>query len=241
MKIFLMTIVFLTSAQFAFGQQEFPMPKPADYPEIKTTGAKTADFVPAGWQVTGEAKGDLNGDKIEDAALAVQGADARFITKNEGLGTTEFDTNPRMLIVLFGTKDGYKLAAQNNSIIAMADYPTMDEPFESIEIARGVLQIKLQMFMNAGGWGMSNHTYKFRFQNAEFALIGADLRNVQRNTGEMTERSYNFMTRKVETKTGSIEHDKTKRTVRAFKVGKLPTLKTFIKPFEYEIEKDIYV
>lgn len=241
MKKLLMTIIFLMSLQAVFGQQDFPMPMAADYPKVPETGARPADFIPPKWKIIGEDEGDLNGDKISDTVLAIQGTDAKFISKNTGLGTDPFDTNPRMLVILFNTGNGFKLAEKSNSMIAMPDSPTMETPFDSVEIKNGVLHIKQHIFMNAGGWGTSNYTYKFRYQNGEFALIGADRMELQRNTGETTDSGYNFLTRKVEIKKGNIENNRTKRTLRVFKVGKLQTIKTFPKPFEWEVEKDSYL
>ena len=217
------------------------MPQPADYPAIAETGAKPSDFIPQNWKTLGEAKGDLNGDKISDAAFVIQGSDPKFIAKNDGLGTDTFDTNPRMLVILFGTSDGYKLAEKNMTFVASSNYPTMEEPFDSIEIKNGALQIKQHIFMSAGGWGTSNYTYKLRYQDGDFALIGADTTSVQRNTGEMETRSYNFLTRKVKVETGTIDSDKKKVSFRNFKMTKLQTLKNYPKAFEWEVEKDFSI
>lgn len=241
MKKLLITLIFLLGLQTAYAQNDFPLPTESDYPRLAESGKSKSDFIPENWKTLGEAKGDLNGDKTEDIALVLKAANAKFINKNEGLGSDTFDTNPRMLVILFGSNDGYKLAEQNNRIIAMADSPTMEEPFDSIEIKNGVLQIKQHIFMSAGGWGTSNYTYKFRYQNADFALIGADTTSLQRNTGETETRSYNFLTRKVKVEKGSIENNKSNSTLRNFKVIKMQTLKNFPKPFEWEVEKDFFI
>jgi hypothetical protein len=241
MKKILLTLIFLCGLQTAYGQQEFAMPQTADYPAIAENGAKTSDFIPQNWKTLGEAKGDLNGDKIPDAAFVIQGTDPKFIAKNEGLGTDTFDTNPRMLLILFGASDGYKLAEKSTTFVAFSDYPTMEEPFDSIEIKNGVLQIKQHIFMSAGGWGTSNYTYKLRYQDGDFALIGADTTSVQRNTGEMESRSYNFLTRKVKISKGRIDNDKEKVSFRNFKLTKLQTLKNYPKAFEWEVEKDFSI
>lgn len=235
-----MFLVLITGVQAA-NAQDFPVPAKADYPEISVSGKEISDFVPSEWKIIGEAKGDLNGDKIPDAALAVTGTSAKFITKGEFIQPEGFDSNPRMLIVLFGEKDGFKLAEKSNTIIAVSSSPQMEEPFDGIEIKNGVLQFTQHIFMNAGGWSTSNHIYKFRFQKSEFVLIGADYNSVQRNTGEMESRSYNFLTRKVRIATGSISNDKTKNKMRNFKLTGAKNLKTFSVPFEYEVEKDFYL
>jgi len=236
-----LALVLLFGLQTAFAQNEFPMPTDADYPKIKESASKTSDFIPAGWKILGEAKGDLNGDKIADVAVVLQGTNPKFISKNDSLGTETFDTNARLLIVLFGGKDCYKLIEQSKTAVASSDSPTMEEPFDSVEIKNGVLQLEQHIFMSAGGWTTSRHTYKFRYQNAGFAVIGADIVSVQRNTGEMEDRSYNFLTRKVKIGKGSIENDKTKNTTRNLKSAKMQTLKSFPKAFEWEVEKDFYI
>lgn len=236
----ILVCLFVFCSQFIFGQN-FPTPQESDFPEIVKTGKNTSDFVPQNWKIIGEAKGDLNTDKISDAALVVQATNPKFIYKNEGLGRSEFDINPRILIVLFGTKDGFRLAEKSNSIIATSISPTMEDPFESIQIKDRILQIEQHVFMNAGGWGTSRYTYKFRFQNGEFRLIGADKYSLQRNTGETESRSYNFLTRKVKIEIGNIEDDKGNVSTRSFTIRRIHTLKTYKTPFEWAIEADYYI
>lgn len=226
---FVFVCLFVFSSQFVSGQ-DFATPQDSDFPDIVKTGKTANDFVPQGWKITGEAKGDLNTDNISDTALVVKGTNPKFIYKNSGLGTPEFDVNPRILIILFGTKEGFRLAQKSNSIIATAYSPTMEEPFDSIKIKDRILQIEQHVFMSAGGWGTSRYIYKFRFQSGDFRLIGADKFSVQRNTGETESRSYNFLTRKVKIETGNIEDDKGKTITRNFVIRRIHTLKTFKTP-----------
>lgn len=241
MKKLLLTLILLCGASAGFGQDEFPMPKESDYPELPKTAAKPADFIPKGWEIMGKAEGDLNGDKQKDAVLVIKGTDAKFVTKHDGLGTSPFDTNPRMLAILFWENDQYKLVQQSNSFIIMSEYPTMGEPFQAVKITNGVVQFDFEMFMSAGGWGMSNQNYKFRYQKEKFELIGADKTDVQRNTGEMESRSYNFVTGKVKISIGKTSSDKQKVTWKTYKSKTLQTFDTLPKPFEWEIEKDYFL
>ncbi len=241
MKIFLLTLIFLGGVQAAFGQ-DFTMPTATDYPALPKSAARPADFIPSGWKVMGEAEGDLNGDKRQDFALVIKADQEKFLNKNEGLGGEIFDTNPRILAVLFWENDHYKLALQNNTFIPTADSPTMEEPFQEVHIVKGILEFNFQIFMNAGGWGMSNHLYEFRFQNGNFTLIGADKTDTQRNTGEFEGRSYNFVTGKVEITTGNISgKPKDKTRWKTYRLKKLKTLETFGKAFDWEVEKDYFL
>jgi hypothetical protein len=242
MKRILLTIVFLCGVQTIFGQQDFTMPAAADYPVLPKSAVRPADFIPAGWKIMGEAEGDLNGDKRKDFVFVIKANQEKFLNKNDGLGGEIFDTNPRILAVLFWENDQYKLAVQSNTFIVMADSPTMEEPFQEVHIIKGILEFNFEIFMNAGGWGMSNHLYKFRFQNGAFALIGADKTETQRNTGEMESRSFNFVTGKVQITTGNISgKPKDKTRWKTYRSKELKTFETFNKPFEWEIETDYFL
>lgn len=241
MKKLLLILILLCGASAVFGQDEFPMPKKSDYPELPKTAAKPADFIPKDWKIMGESEGDLNGDRQKDAVLVIKGTDPKFVTRHEGLGENPFDTNPRIMAILFRENDGYKLVQRSDSFIAMSDYPTMSEPFQAVKITNGVLQFDFEMFLSAGGWGMSNQNYKFRYQNGKFELIGADKTETQRNTGEMETRSYNFVTGKVKVTTGNFEGKKEKVTWKTYKSKTLQTFDTLPKPFEWEIEKDYFL
>lgn len=242
MKKLLLILIFLCGAPAIFGQNEFPMPSKSDYPALPQTAARPADFIPKGWKIMGEAEGDLNGDKRKDTVLVIKGGDPKFITNHDGLGESPFDTNPRILAILFWENDKYKLIGQSNSFIAMADFPTMSEPFQTVKITNGVLQLDFEMFLSAGGWGMSNQNYKFRYQNGKFELIGADKTDIQRNSGEMESRSYNFVTGKVKITKGSTSGEiKDKVIWKNYKTKTLQNLDTIPKPFEWEIEKDYFL
>lgn len=213
------------------------------YPEIKRVSHSIADFVPKDWTVIDSAFGDLNHDKLDDIALVIQHIDSvSIIEPDDGYPDTVL-TQPRILILAFYNKitKGYDLSEQNNSFILCHDNPSMEDPFQSISIKRGVLNIDFFIFMNMGGWGMSNNTYRFRYQENKFYLIGVDYNYTNRASGEINNRSYNFLTKKVVVGTGNISNNKEKISKKVFKFKELKTFKTFIKPFTYEVEKDVII
>lgn len=241
MKKILIILIFLFNFQNASGQ-DFKFPTTADYPRLPHQGKTFKDFVPKNWKIFDRAFGDLNGDKNPDCVLITQGNYARFLNKNEGLGDNILDTNPRMLVILFKSGDEYKLAKQSNSFIVIPDSPVMTEPFKSVKIRKNVLELGFELWYSAGTWWTAEYSYKFKFLNQEFRLIGADKTELARNTGEIETRSYNFLTGKMNITTGDIEVErKSKPRWKTFKLKKLKTFETFNKPFSWEIETDYFL
>ncbi len=217
-------------------------PQLADYPVIANEAAKCQDFVLEKWTVMSKVESDLNGDNLADCVLVIKGAEKKFIFANEGLGTSEFDTNPRILVIAFRRSSGYTLVEQNNHFIVAPDQPTMTEPFQEVAVKNGVLTFIFEEFYSAGSWGMSNRKYKFRYGKDEFVLIGVDKTDVNRATGEIETRSYNFSTKKVKTDSGHISDDGTgKVRWRNFNLSPKRTIKTVEPPMTWEIEKDVII
>lgn len=168
------------------------------YPTIKNNGHNFLGFILNGWTLLDSASGDLNNDKHDDIAFVLEHRDSVSLVKSEDGYLDTVVTQPRILIVAFYNikTNQYDLKKQSNTFILNHDNPNMDEPFQDISIAGGVLKTDFSIFMNAGGWGMSNNSYKFRYQNNRFYLIGADYNYTNRGSGETENRSYNFLTKK---------------------------------------------
>ena len=238
MKKLLTLLLLLLIFCHSFGQQ-FP------YPKIKTDGQSISNFIPSKWKLLASAKGDLNGDKKDDIAFVIQYKDSVLIEKIEFEEKDTVITQPRILILAFFNPilKKYELVEQSNSFILNHDNPNMEEPFQNINITKGVLRLDFAIFMNAGGWGIWNNSYVFRYQENEFKLIGADYNYINRGSGETENRSYNLLTKEVKISNESISGDKVKEktTLRPFKCNKLKTFKTFNQPFTWQIEKNFNI
>ena len=205
--------VLLAAAAQSPGETEIP---PVSYPAIARDGASIEAFVPKNWKLEAKATGDLNVDKLSDAALVLHMADPANLVASDWDPSQKYDSNPRMLVILFARKGGgYALAAADHKLIPRLENQNQDEPFDEVAIANGTLRVKMHLFMSAGGWEMGGSAYTFRWQDGGFKLIGFDRDSVQRNSGETKEISINYLTGRKVLKRGNIGTDKQEeRTVR---------------------------
>jgi hypothetical protein len=171
-------------------QESFAMPA------IPENGATKESFIPSGWELLQEAEGDLNGDNVPDIAMGIQYTAGHIVTGDNG----PVNAHPRILLVLFKDKNRYHRAAQNDSLIIERTDPSLEEPFQGLEITNRVLTVQFSFFYSTGTWEMSAHSFKFRFQAGSFALIGKDYSSFWRNGANPNEdNSCNYMTGKKRT------------------------------------------
>mgnify|MGYP006104633307 CR=1 FL=1 len=225
-----LTIFTILLALTCFGQNELILPN---------NGKTLESIIPDNWRLLSSANGDLNQDGISDLVFAIQKTDQNNIQLNDGLGTDSIDLNPRIFAIYFGTELGVlKKRLVSEHFIILRDSPTMDEPFEGFNINnKGVLDINFRFWYSAGSWSMSNHKYRFRFQNNEFALIGYDSNEAHRASGETTDYSISFLTKKMKITKGNFSNDDSESVEwKEFQLEQLMTLKSIKKPFELEFE-----
>jgi len=208
------------------------------YPSIISNGKTLADLVPVGWTILDSTYGDLNKDGLKDAAIILQHKDSIELVSDEDSVLTQ----PRILVIVFRNRNnGFQLIEQSNSFILKHDNPTMDDPYEELSITKGVLEIRFRLFYNMGSWYVTNAAYKFRYQQGEFVLIGADNFSFHRASQDYEDYSYNFLSRKRTLTKGNDHNNIKKSTSKSLAIPSLKTLKTFIEPFSWEVEEDIYL
>jgi hypothetical protein len=160
--------------------------------ELKPQGVSVEDIVPAGWSHQ-EAQGDLNKDGIHDLVIVATPDDVEnTITRSDGY---VYNFNQPILAIYFGSQQGQlQLWKQYDNVIP-ADESEFCQHEIGLEITpRGTLRIVIGVFCSAGSYGTSTNTYTYRFQNGDFYLIGQEGEEMQRNTGERTVVSENYLT-----------------------------------------------
>ena len=177
---------------FAHAQKETPLaiskvPLRADAPIL---------FAPRGWKIEKQINGDLNRDKIADAALVLV---QDYVAKDAQGNATACD---RALLVILREGKGWKRAGFNHSLLlgtrgGGAFYGVVETPV-NVSIARGVLIVN----QDSGSRSTFETTHKFRLdrRTRRFYLIGFDSIENDRLSAETTTQSLNFLTGRRETK-----------------------------------------
>ena len=220
-KLFL--ILLLTFGTNAFGQL---LPKTAKSP---------SDFIPTGYVVFSEIRGDLNKDNKEDYVFIIKGTDENKFYNDEYLG--ELDRNRRGIIIAINNQDNYELVLENRECFSSEneDGGVYFAPDLDASIKKGNL-ILHYAHGRYGYW-----SYNFRYQNSDFELIGFDR---SENYGPIVQRkiSINFMTKKILTKENinryaDGEDEIFKESWRTFTLSNLTKLRGISDFDEFDVEQ----
>ena len=149
---------------------------------------KVEDFIPTGYVLFEHITGDLNKDNQEDCILLVKRVNKDSIVLNRF--NEWVDRNRRGILILLKNPTGYQLVTESLSCFSSEneDGGVYIAPALVISVQRGNLLIHYAH----GKYGFWRYT--FRYQDADFKLIGYDESNgsvINNST-----LSINFLTRK---------------------------------------------
>ncbi|MCH9740176.1 MAG: tetratricopeptide repeat protein [Epsilonproteobacteria bacterium] len=147
------------------------------------------------YQILDIAQGEINKDSHKDSVVVLSYVD-RVKIEHQEFGKPS-NTNNRVLLVLWGTKEGFKVHTQNNQAIYPDDVPNCDDSFNGIEIKDKSLYIAYRYWCSAGGWSQGEETYQFIYRDNKMVLAGLESWNNSRASGEGKEVSANFLTKKL--------------------------------------------
>jgi hypothetical protein len=195
---------------------------PFDYPVAISSGASIGDFIPAGWAAIDTARGDLNNDRRADYAVVLEYPRHETLVRTIGSETIEIEGRPRILLVLFGSADGTltRSCQSNTLILSETEGGMMGDPLDGIEIERGTLVVAF--------WGGSsekwNLTYRFRYQNKGWFMIGAT--SGGGNAEASYSYDYNLVTGRIDISKSNGDRDRVTR--RMVKKRALPRLESYV-------------
>ena len=236
MKFFL--VCFLLGLKFCAAQT-------FTYPKFINQGNNLADLTPKNWKIIDTVYGDLNSDNVDDLAFVIEYH--LPITENRAYGNNDTDLikefqKPRVLVIYFKDKrsGNYKFALQNNNFILRAsEGGSMGDPLKKINISNQNLHLS---FEGGSNWRWKLD-YQFNYRNKEWNLVGANNIYYNVGSGEMTERKYNFLERKMHLVIGNIFNRNivNNKTEENLYFSNFRTFNTFKKPWTWEISKDNFL
>lgn len=226
-------------AQICFAQKTFIFPK------IKPQGTSAEQFTPPNWTVIDQVYGDLNNDAIEDLAVVFEynkTIDETRVYGDNSSAIIKETQKPRILAIFFKDKltGTFNLSTQNNDfILRSAEGGKLGDPLQQVAIKDQQLYLRFQ-----GGaewrWELG---YTFKYENKDWFLTSAINLYFNQNSGDMTERVYDFKTRELFTTVGNLHRRDiaNRRTSEVLYFSQLRTFKTFKKPWAWEIMPDVYL
>nr|WP_276899594.1 hypothetical protein [Pedobacter kyonggii] len=231
--------ILMLCAQISFAQKTFIFPK------IKTQGTYIEQLTPSNWTVIDRVYGDLNNDATDDLAVVFEFNRSIDETRVYGDNTTDIikeTQKPRILAIFFKDKStgNYSLSTQNNDFILRSEEGgKLGDPLQQIAIKDQQLYLRFQ-----GGsewrWELG---YTFKFENKDWFLTSAINLYFNQNSGDMTERVYDFKTRELFTTIGNLHRRDiaNRKTSEVLYFSQLRTFKTFKKPWAWEIMPNVYL
>ena len=191
---------------------------------VPATADELQKFVPRGWKIEEQIKGDLNGDSVADFAL-------KLIEDKPDKDASGDPTERYRAVVIVLQEAGGKLtrAAVAGKLLQCtrcggAFYGFVETP-ATLEIKNGIIEVN----QDHGSRNLTNTYYKFRYDAAtrQFVLIGFDYADADRLTANVMSESTNYLTGVRVTTRGKGNRDIKTRTV-------IPRKKISIEDVDYE-------
>lgn len=230
-------ILFFLVCQTAVYAQNFK------FPTLPNQGKSLAEIIPAKWKILDSVAGDLNQDQVNDLAVILEYHQEIRESRAYGDNTTDLITEiqkPRILAIYFKNKNGYQLAAQNNNFILRSEEGgSLGDPLRPMGIENNQLSLSFQ----GGGEWRWKLKYTFKYQQKNWTLEKASNYYYNEKSGELTNKQYDFVKRKLMVTTGLGKHSKlpNETMTQDFPIKTLRTFQSFKKPWTWEISPDEFL
>ncbi len=184
---------------------------------LPVEGRALTDFLPKGWTVETQARGDLNGDGVADLAAVLVQDDQ-----------VQGDDQPEraMIVILSYGKAKFTLAGTNDTIFQCKGCGGVKEGV-GISIKKGVI-IATQ---SSGSREFASETWRFRYDSPKrrFIIIGNDLETWDGLEGAGTNESSNYLTGQKITENYLYDENGDQKIVCSSKKEKIPRKTPFME------------
>lgn len=226
MRTLLLTVTLLFS--LVAQAQEPREAQPLNLAKVPKQGKAPGDFVPAGWKVEATTRGDLDKNGSEDVVLEL----IEDVPAEEDGALVD---RARALVVLLAEKGGTlrRAGASNQVLYCTACVGMMGGGGGSVvKIQKGVILVD----QLSGSREVRNTLLRFRYdaKDGRFVLIGQDVTDRDRLTGESTTVSTNTLTGTRITEQRKYDEKKDKEVLLSSKKGKVAVKKQYLEDVNIE-------
>jgi hypothetical protein len=200
-----------------------------DLKQVAAEGSSVKDFVPRGWKIEGQTEGDLNGDSRPDVALKL----IEDLPEETADGT--LNIRYRALLVLLRTENGklHRAASAARLLQCTGCGGMLGNPGGGdITIEKGVIIVS----QLSGSRESTDLTQRFRYDARlkRFVMIGEDIENRDRLTGESTSESSNYLTGVKTIKKTRLDRTGEREIAVSSKRQRIPVAKRYLEDIDYE-------
>lgn len=166
-------------------------PEPSATPALPLRAPTPEAFLSAPWTIEGQVHGDLDGDRRDDVAVT-------WVPTVSAVGADSDTTErQRALLILLRQADGqYRRVAFTETVLQCpscggAYYGTADAPVR-VAIVKGIVVVTQEH----GSRNVVEQTFRFKYEpmTDRLWLVGLDLSDEDRATGQLVRQSTNFLT-----------------------------------------------
>lgn len=158
---------------------------------FKEKGDSPKDVTPENWEIISKATGDLNQDGYDDLAFFCRKNTSKQEDKEKNYHNIYF-------AIYWGDRDDvftkYRVYA---GLVSPQDVCLSYEDLDVSISDRHILTMYVRIFLACGSWTNPNFSVKYRFQDGKFYRIGYDSQTFHRATGEGSDVSINYLTKKM--------------------------------------------
>jgi hypothetical protein len=227
MRTLLLTLALTFS--LASHAQEAREAQPLDLSKVPKTGKAPAHFVPSGWKVKATTKGDLDKNGTEDVVLElVEDVPA------EGQDGVPVD-RAQALVALLSEKGGtLRRAGASNQVLYCTTCMGMMGGGEGgvVKIQKGVMLV--DQFSGSRETRQTLLRFRYEPKDGRFVLIGQDVTDTDRLTGESTLVSTNTLNGQRVTERRKYNEKKEKDAILSSKKDKVSVKKQFLEDVNIE-------
>ena len=173
---------------------------------FKEKGDSPKDVTPENWEIISKATGDLNQDGYDDLAFFCRKNTSKQEDKEKNYHNIYF-------AIYWGDRDDVFTKYRVYAGLVSPQDDCLSYEYLDVSISdRQILTMYVRIFLACGSWTNPNFSVKYRFQDGKFYRIGYDSKTFHRASGEGSDVSINYLTKKMKSTSFNVFENEDRET-----------------------------